>query len=308
MDLMKIIRLSALVVMLSSAAMAGTSFCAGLLGDSLETINGSPGSCEAADMIFSMFQASGGSGVGSSFDPGLSALIMYETDTSVPVQTPAPPVLDNTAFGITPTASTAWGSAGTPTSSSYGYLAALDPTYAPQPNAPYTNWALDEIALSLNQNITGILNIGDTVTVTENFCLGGGAGSLPPTPLTCSGAGQVLGSVSVTATQTSSNTLTYSDTCSFAGGTCSGGNINTVVLTLPLSVQIYQALTVEDVITSSSTGSIMVPEILNEFNQVGVGAIPESSTFVLIGSALLAIGCLRHRRVRQRLLNQSIDS
>jgi hypothetical protein len=36
--------------------------------------------------------------------------------------------------------------------------------------------------------------------------------------------------------------------------------------------------------------------------------VPESSTFVLIGSALLAIGCLRHRRVRQRLLNHSIDS
>jgi hypothetical protein len=114
--------------------------------------------------------------------------------------------------------------------SSYEYLASLDPSYAPQPDAPYTNWALNEIALELtNQNISGSFHIGGSVTFTENFCLGGGAGSLPgnstTTPLTCSGAGEVLGSVSITATMAPGNTFTYSDTCSFAGGTCSGSGL-----------------------------------------------------------------------------------
>lgn len=298
---MKNLRLGALLVILSCDAMAGTSFCVDAIGNSLQSINTSPGNCEAADMIFTMFQASGGSGSGTSFNPGLSLLDLAEVSGSLAIVAP-PPVLSDTSIEVAPGPGAAWGSGGSG-SSSVGYLASLDPTYTPQPNAPYSNWTLSDVTLGLVEGITGNFQAGDSLTVTESFCLGGGAGSLPG----CSGAGQILGSISITATATSSSTVTYSDHCTF--GTCSATNSDLATLTLPAADLLYQSIAIQNQITASSaSGSITVPNILNNFDQVGVGEVPETSTFVMIGSAMLAIGCLRHRRIRKRLLNQSINS
>jgi hypothetical protein len=300
--LKKNLTFAAIFLILSGAAMAGTTFCSAAIGDSLQAIDTSPGNCEASDMIFSMFQASGGTLTGTSFNPGLTGLDLVGVSTSLPVQAPPPPVIENTDIGISPVVN-AWGSGTGSETSSLEYLASLDPTFTPQPNAPYTNWALSDVSLSLVQNISGNFQAGDTLTVTESFCLGGQSGSLPGsgtvTPLTCSGAGQVLGTISIEATATSNNTFTYFDTCSF--GTCSATNSNSVTLILPLAAQIYQTLSVQNLITASSaTGSITLPEILNDFDQVGVNAVPEPGTFFMICSAMTAIGCLRLRRVRKR--------
>lgn len=147
----------------------------------------------------------------------------------------------------------------------------------PSPSTAGLIWAINSLQLVVTQGPDS--NSGATSTVTMNFCLGA------TTTAGCGNLGTIVGSF------VGSNAPTY--TCSFAGCVSATGNV--VNFTSVTQVAISQS--VHLVMDGSNGHEAEIGNIANVFGETAFsGGVPEPSSFLLLGSALAALGALRSRR------------
>ncbi len=155
--------------------------------------------------------------------------------------------------------------------------------FAPAPTTAGDQWLFDSIILTPTATISA--GGGNTITVTEVFCLGA------TTTAGCAAADKGT----ITATYTNNSTVAY--TCIFGSTGCVSPTSNTVDLTAALQTA---AIAVSETYLLSRTGLTGATLTLTDFeNTFGEDAeSPEPSTFILLGTALIAIGLLRrHARI-----------
>lgn len=179
-------------------------------------------------------------------------------------------------------------------SSQFDGVITVDATY-PQDPSPH-NFVLSGISLSLG-TLGGLTDTGSTITVTENFCLGGTSAAAAGGALTCTAADEA----SIVMKEVENDVLT--DTCTTGGFngtgiavTCSGTD---PTITSLLSIGRFTTATTQTIVAIDDahvTTPVTLSDLTEGFDEEGA---PEPSTFVLFGGALAAVGLLRLRARRK---------
>jgi hypothetical protein len=146
---------------------------------------------------------------------------------------------------------------------------------------------------------TGELRGSDTITVQEQYCVGGASIA------TCSAAD--LGSIKIVQTTPGSTTaidtggFTAAPVITICQATITGGACTPVTSTLA-EVGIAggsKNITIQDAVTITSVSDEQDNLFIDSFND-GFQTTPEPSTFILMGSALAGVAALKFRKQKQQ--------
>jgi hypothetical protein len=237
------------------------------------------GGCYTTDKLFSGFALATSTGSSGHY-PGSTARVAMETTGGGYSGDSTNPIDQN--FITTGTA--AWEeTTGASASGGFAYTAAVDsnlttnPDYQAPPTAGFS-WAISSIFVSMSTFISLGNNAGNSVTVTEQFCLG-------QATIT---AGCIGGSIF----ETDAGVVGPS----FGTGTITPGigTFNTQSDEFVFnSGFLYSEIAIQDIVSiTRASGTIEATSIQNDFGEDAVS--PEPSTFVLLGGALAIIALLRY--------------
>jgi hypothetical protein len=261
-----------LFTQLSSAAITSCG------GSSINTITSTAGEtpaggCGAVDLGFNNFTVTGGV-TSSNIDLTASGGTIA-----------AGPPATITPIGLTLTSSSWVVTSGNTLTSSVQFL---DQVIAPPGGTgtptPGSSWAVDGVGLLLPSSGIALPDSADSITVTEQFCLGvsavGGCDA-------ATNAGEIVATIKSSGT-TITTTCPTNLTCS--GITGASGVGETFTSTSYSSVYVNQTVTVTSV---GGGGFVYIPTITDSFFQDDPSPSPEPSTFFLLGSALVMLALVR---------------
>lgn len=266
---------------LASTAFGAFDSCPGTAA-SLNTINtengGSGAGCEATNLLFNNYTVGGTAGTGGTL-PTVSNLDMTGSTVGPPI-----------TVTYAPTATGGW----TAPAGDTTYSSQFDGLVTIEGAGDFSSVSLDPGTLDL----TGRSGTEASITVTENFCLGGTSTPASGGALTCSTPDSGSISIKYTATGTTGSTHSTAYTCTLGGVTVTAGCTGadpTLTLTGSFTTLTTQTIVAIDNTHTASTQGLA--SLIEDFGEVN--GTPEPSTFVLLGSALVGFGFLRARRSKK---------
>lgn len=241
--------------------------------------------CSVTDASFENMSLANPVGTGTFTAQTTSTDDIYATSTAASGNTVGP-----VNFFFDPAAAADWEvTAGTSTEGATINYNAIAHTsgvapFAPAPTSAGYSWLFDSIILLPTATISA--GGGNTITITEVFCLGA------TTTVGCAAADKGT----ITAKYTNNSTVAY--TCAFGSAGCVSGTSNTVDLSAALQTGTIAISETYLLSRTGSTGNLTLTDIKDTFGEDAES--PEPSTFVLLGTALAAVGLLRFRAPDRR--------
>lgn len=231
---------------------------------------------------------------------GYTAPTLTNTALFVSGGTIANNTISQMSMTVNPTSSTLWSSTYSAASPSAGALTfTLNYSVTAQSSGSYGNggsttaytqpdpgfrWYFDKISAGIAGTVT---NIPGTTTqsavVTTTFCLGS------TSVVGCSAAN----SGTLTATIAEGSVISLACSASTTNYTCSSGTVD-LINTIRVSTIGFSSVVNLTRANNSNAGTVGLDSFSINFDQVAYA--PEPSTFALLGSALIALGCARKRR------------
>jgi len=259
---------------------AATAACTST-GLSFTTMN-TDGGCYTTDQLFSNFAISTGTGSDGHYPAGTGEVDMQSTGGGYMGGSAINQINEN----FVPAGGTAFEeTAGASASGGFTYVAAVDSdtTTNPDYQTPYSglHWVISYVFVSMNTYLQDGLDAGNSITVTEQFCLGQATITMG-----CTG-----GSIYESEVGGNPGTITFGVGTMTPGlGTFSTQSDDFVFNPDFL----YQEIAIQDIVSiTRDSGTIEAYSIQNDFG--GEAIEPEPSTFILLGAALAVIGMVRAR-------------
>jgi hypothetical protein len=293
MNVRKIFR-SCTVVLALAIATAGTGWggvaaCATTTpGTSLATLGlaSTTSGCALDDLSYTSLNLTGAASTFGGTTPTTTGISIYSTGTAANGNTIGPVDLFVDGFASITSTGTETGTVDTQVTANTG-VGVGGLTYT-APSSTALHWAYSTLTLAPTVAVVGT---GDTVTITENFCLNATQATLGNG---CNAADQGT----IVAKYTGSTTVGFTCTFGTAGICLSGtsGEVNFASLPFaPTTIAMTDAVTIDRV---GGGGTVTLTNFDDAFGEISVG--PEPASFGLMGAAVASLAFIGWRKRKQQ--------
>jgi hypothetical protein len=244
--------------------------------------------CWADDLSYTSLNLTGGNSSGGGTTPSSANIDLYSAGTAASLNTIGPVSLFVDGFHSITSTGTETGTVAVQATANTGAgVGGL--TYTPPTNLAL-HWAYATLTLTPTLGSIGT-GTGDTVTITENFCLNA-------TQATAGGSCKAADQGTITAQYNGSTTVGY--TCAFGTtGICVTGTSNEVNFTtlsfLPTTIATTSLVTIDRV---GGGGTVTLTNFEDSFGETAVG--PEPASWGLMGAALAGLALIGWRKRQQQ--------
>lgn len=263
------------------ATTAGTAVPLSTLGTGSTTSG-----CFLDDLSYTNLNLTGGNSTAGGTTPTTATIDIYSTGTAASNNTIGPVNLFVNGFSSINSSGTETGTVNAQVTANTGLVGGV--TYTAPTNLAL-HWAYASLTLAPT---VGPVGTGDTVTITESFCLSATQAAVGGT---CNAADQGT----ITAKYTSSTTAVF--TCAFGTvGICLSAASNEVSFSslafAPTTIATSSVVTIDRV---GGGGTVTLTNFEDSFGEVSVG--PEPASWGMMGAALAGLVAIGWRRRRQQV-------